>query len=188
MKPKPASPTRRQTSPTSETELTDSETLVTEYHDATADFLALSITTVIDITDDDATCMANTLLESLGPEALGRLTDTQSTDAFGLEVMRVASDCGVPLDTFAPQPGITYGDNPTMDALYDECAAGSGAACDALYQQSGVRTEYESFGLTCGNRFGARDAYPCARATSDVTIMSSRDRSRWRAPSDRPPE
>ena len=104
--------------------------------------------------------MANTLLESLGPEALGRLTDTQSMDAFGLEAMRVASDCGVPLDTFVPQPGITYGDNPTMDALYDECAAGSGASCDALYQQSGVRTEYQSFGLTCGNRFGARDAPP----------------------------
>lgn len=76
----------------------------------------------------------------------------------GLETMRVALDCGVPLDTFGAQPGSTYGDNPALDALYDECAEGHGTSCDALYRQSGVRTEYEAFGFTCENRFEPADS------------------------------
>jgi hypothetical protein len=138
--------------------LAASESLVIEYRDATANFLAFSMGSAIDITDDEATCLAHALVDSLGPDALGGMTNAESTDQFGLEAMRMASGCGVTLDTFAPEPGFAYGDNPTMDTLYDECAEGVGASCDVLYQQSGVRTEYESFGLTCGNRFEPESA------------------------------
>ncbi|MFQ5557678.1 MAG: hypothetical protein ACE5GB_09270 [Acidimicrobiales bacterium] len=49
-----------------------------------------------------------------------------------------------------------YGDDPDLDALYDECAAGDDAACDELYLTSPIESEYEEFGATCGNRvFGA---------------------------------
>ncbi|MFQ5558151.1 MAG: hypothetical protein ACE5GB_11675 [Acidimicrobiales bacterium] len=46
-----------------------------------------------------------------------------------------------------------YGDDPTLDALYDECAAGDGEACDSLYFQSPIGSEYETYGNTCGERF-----------------------------------
>ncbi|WP_024287898.1 hypothetical protein [Cellulomonas sp. KRMCY2] len=43
----------------------------------------------------------------------------------------------------------TYGDDPALDALWDACAAGDGQACDDLYSQAPVGSEYESFGDTC---------------------------------------
>lgn len=46
----------------------------------------------------------------------------------------------------------TYGDDPTMDALWDQCEAGDAAACDELYQVSPLDSEYERFGDTCGGR------------------------------------
>ncbi len=40
--------------------------------------------------------------------------------------------------------------------------AGDGASCDALYERSEFDTEYETFGLTCGERFEPEDApYLC---------------------------
>jgi len=48
--------------------------------------------------------------------------------------------------------GGNHGDNATLDALWDACAASDWQACDDLYMQSGLGTEYESFGDTCGNR------------------------------------
>jgi len=46
-----------------------------------------------------------------------------------------------------------YGDDPTLDAMWDQCEAGDGAACDELYFSSPFGSAYESFGDTCGNRF-----------------------------------
>ncbi len=45
-----------------------------------------------------------------------------------------------------------YGDDPTLDALWDDCAGGDMTACDALYTESPMGSEYEAFGDTCGNR------------------------------------
>jgi hypothetical protein len=45
-----------------------------------------------------------------------------------------------------------YGDDPALDALWDECEAGIFQSCDDLYMDSGFGTEYEEFGDTCGNR------------------------------------
>ena len=52
-----------------------------------------------------------------------------------------------------PVAGGSYGDDPAMDALWDACEAGEGAACDELYWTSPVDSEYEAFGNYCGNRF-----------------------------------
>ncbi len=45
-----------------------------------------------------------------------------------------------------------YGDDPTLDALWDDCAGGSGDACDSLFFDSPIGSMYEAFGNTCGNR------------------------------------
>jgi len=44
----------------------------------------------------------------------------------------------------------TYGDDPYLDGLWDSCAAGDWAACDALYSESPAGSDYEEFGGTCG--------------------------------------
>lgn len=45
-----------------------------------------------------------------------------------------------------------YGDDPELDALYDQCAAGDDVACDELYWDSAAGSEYESFAQDCGGR------------------------------------
>ncbi|WP_298806308.1 hypothetical protein [uncultured Pseudokineococcus sp.] len=54
---------------------------------------------------------------------------------------------------FGLEEGERYGDNPVLDALWDDCEAGDGLACDDLFDSSGFGTAYETFGLTCGKRF-----------------------------------
>jgi hypothetical protein len=52
--------------------------------------------------------------------------------------------------------GLTYGDDPALDALWDQCESGSGEACEDLwFQGTGV---YEFFGQTCGRRIAIRSA------------------------------
>lgn len=46
----------------------------------------------------------------------------------------------------------TYGSDPYLDGLWDECEAGDMGACDDLYMASPFGSEYEEFGDTCGER------------------------------------
>ena len=46
----------------------------------------------------------------------------------------------------------------TMDDLVDECEAGDLGACDDLYAQSDVGSNYERYGRTCGGRLPASAA------------------------------
>jgi hypothetical protein len=46
----------------------------------------------------------------------------------------------------------SYGDDPGLDELWDECNDGDLAACDALSGQAEPDTEYARFGETCGER------------------------------------
>ena len=64
---------------------------------------------------------------------------------------------GMLLMTGGPQ---TYGDDPRLDALYDACERGSMRACDRLFEESPLFSEYEEFGLSCGGRNGL--AMTCA--------------------------
>ena len=57
--------------------------------------------------------------------------------------------------------GGTYGDDPTLDALWDACAAGDGQACDDLYNEAPIGSEYEEFGDTCaGTKDGSEWCAP----------------------------
>ncbi|MEM8708708.1 MAG: hypothetical protein AAGE98_19755 [Actinomycetota bacterium] len=48
-----------------------------------------------------------------------------------------------------------------LDEWYAQCEAGDGAACDNLYFQSPLGSDYEAFGNTCGNRI-PEGALSCA--------------------------
>ena len=45
-----------------------------------------------------------------------------------------------------------FGDDATLDQLYRACRDGTGQACDQLFTQAPVGSDYESFAVTCGNR------------------------------------
>ena len=47
---------------------------------------------------------------------------------------------------------MNYGDDNYLDDLYDSCADGDDWACQLLWEESPVDSEYESFALTCGGR------------------------------------
>jgi hypothetical protein len=65
-----------------------------------------------------------------------------------------------------PSDPQAYGDDATLDALYDKCKAGDLDACDQLYLDSGFGTKYEAFGDTCGGR--SKGGAYCAK-TADAT-------------------
>lgn len=44
----------------------------------------------------------------------------------------------------------TYDDDPALDALRDDCAAGGYVACDILWFEAPFGSDYESFTETCG--------------------------------------
>jgi hypothetical protein len=52
----------------------------------------------------------------------------------------------------AGQPPGTLGDDQVLDGLAEACFDADWAACDTLYFDSDVGTEYESYGETCGGR------------------------------------
>lgn len=46
----------------------------------------------------------------------------------------------------------TLGDDPALDSLWRSCEEGSGAACDELFEQAPVGSDYERFAVSCGDR------------------------------------
>ena len=63
----------------------------------------------------------------------------------------------------APLPD-TYGDDPFLDVLYDQCADGDLDACDELYFDAPTGSEYEAFGSTCGDTTSDRYDGECAQS------------------------
>jgi S1-C subfamily serine protease len=57
-----------------------------------------------------------------------------------------------------PSDAIEYGDSVYLDGLWDACASGDMDACDTLYYDSPLGSDYEQFGATCGGR--DHDAWP----------------------------
>ncbi len=73
--------------------------------------------------------------------------------------------------TFASPDAFAYGDDPRLDALYDSCANGDMIACDDLYWESPIDSEYETFGRSCGGGLEANGGGSCAETQrgSDAT-------------------
>lgn len=131
-----------------------------ELEQGVIDLMGASFALVVSTGPADAACMAESLIGQIGAVAmLERVVETFSNpfaaQALAPETEIAADDCGVTLGGGSPalEVGQTYGDNPTLDALWDQCAAADGAACDTLYSISEVGSDYERFGGTCGDRF-----------------------------------
>jgi len=96
------------------------------------------------IPDDVAAKMTSIRVDCVGVTNLG-VTTTLDPATAG------ASGTATPL-TESGNLARQRGDDPTLDALYDQCAVGSGQACDDLFNLSPVGSAYESFAITCGGR------------------------------------
>lgn len=66
----------------------------------------------------------------------------------------------------------TFGDDGDFDALWLSCDAGAMQACDDLYQDSPVGSEYELFGATCGARFDDPPEF-CVDAPIDESTVET---------------
>jgi hypothetical protein len=120
-----------------------------------------------------AECFVNSFLNEFGSEELVAMSDGEEMSAeASLRMLGLFEQCGVDFEEmFGFDPGemptdyremadppsevvgpYTYGDDATLDALWDACEAGSGTACDDLYFDSPFGSEYEAYGFTCGNR------------------------------------
>lgn len=51
-----------------------------------------------------------------------------------------------------PQPPYTFGDHDRLDELWVQCEEGWGYACDRLFEEAPLASEYERFGVSCGER------------------------------------
>jgi hypothetical protein len=80
----------------------------------------------------------------------------------------------VPSTEGGDQP-LRHGDDAALDALWTRCASGSGPACDQLFTQSPIGSEYEGFALTCGGRTRERVCavrYPSPGVTTPPTTAT----------------
>lgn len=131
------------------------------------------------ISQDTAECFVGTLVDEFGVDELVALEeDREPSPEVALRALELLDECGfgfgdfdAGLDDEASDPGeapsdfrelampreavdgpYTYGEDDDLDALWNACEAGSGSACDDLFLQSPLGSEYEAFGNTCGNR------------------------------------
>ncbi len=63
----------------------------------------------------------------------------------------------------------TLGDDPALDRLWRSCEEGSGVACDQLFADSPVGSDYEQFGVSCGRRDELLDCSELDEADGDDT-------------------
>lgn len=126
------------------------------------DFVALSVQLGVGLGESDALCFGEAIVND--PDARRAFLSSGgagegSVEALegGLAMVRAAEDCGIDLDDAGGIGGVGdvdgYGDDPALDALYDRCDGGDGAACDELYWSAPLGSAYEEFGGTCGGRF-----------------------------------
>jgi hypothetical protein len=113
---------------------------------------------------DQATCYVDRVRDELGtaplrsdasatPEQTARLTAIR-VDCIGAAALGDEEVAAV--TTWRSGGGLAgpkhRGDDADLDALWDQCAAGYGQACDDLFDQSQLGSDYEAFGVTCGYR------------------------------------
>lgn len=120
-------------------------------------------------TEEQATCFTDELIGGDNPAFNGMLEGSDEIDAGMMTAMfDVFAECDIPLESLmgggipgatpgSSSDGQSYGDDPTLDAMWDACEGGDGEACDDLYFQSALGSEYEEFGDTCGGRFERGD-------------------------------
>mgnify|MGYP001818043926 CR=1 FL=1 len=109
---------------------------------------------------------------ALEPQATDELVTTCRTARAGLQ-----PDGGwEPPEALADvvQP-VGFGDDPRLDRLWLACEQGDGSACDRLFEQAPVNSAYETFGLTCGERFDILDCRELDQPDGDGVEDSGAD-------------
>lgn len=64
----------------------------------------------------------------------------------------------------------TLGDDPVLDSLWRSCEQGSGAACDELFEQAPLGSDYERFGVNCGDRDDVLNCSELDEEPSDTSV------------------
>jgi hypothetical protein len=132
------------------------------------------------LTRPQAECYVDRVVAELGtgalapeqqnaPDQVPRLTrirvDCTGVASLGTTVPVAPTTGDATLGTQPQRPG----DDPHLDQLYDACKAGSGAACDQLFDEAPLGSVYEQFAGTCGDRtreLRCADRYPGPTASS----------------------
>ena len=126
------------------------------------------------ITDETVDCIIEELdarglsVSDISDEAIGDGPIPTGAQEAMTACLLSGSGFGTGLDADdSPVTGVVddYGSDPELDILWDACEAGDGAACDDLFFQSPIDSEYEAFGDTCGRRFAQSPGF-CAEALS----------------------
>jgi hypothetical protein len=114
------------------------------------------------VTDEQAGCYVDRVVDELGESALDPTAPLQDEQVRRRTVIRIdclgASSLGSPVQSDRPavtaalDEPFTYGQDEVLDSLWDACAAGDAAACDRLFLEAPLGSDYETFGATCGNR------------------------------------
>ena len=106
------------------------------------------------VTPEVATCVVRLARHDLRIGALDDLTrDELVRSCERAQVVLNGGGGAAPDDSLAFTEGPdTLGDDPTLDALWRSCEEGSGAACDQLFTEAPTGSDYEWFGVSCGDR------------------------------------
>jgi len=140
------------------------------------------------LTRAQAECYVDRVVNDLGsgaldlgteppPERVPRLTGIQ-IDCIGVVNLGTTVRGSTPLptdETFGSQPH-RPGDDAHLDQLYNACKAGSGPACDQLFDEAPIASDYEEFAGTCGNRtqeVRCAEAYPDPKWPTTATTTKA---------------
>jgi hypothetical protein len=129
--------------------------------EAFAEFASESAYQLLGVGPRDSKCLAEGLVgaDDETREAFWQIVSYAEPTVEGsdppADLVELFGNCGLDVEDYMliVMAGNAYGDNPELDALYDECAAGDGYSCDELFFNSEIGSQYETFGMTCGERF-----------------------------------
>jgi S1-C subfamily serine protease len=89
--------------------------------------------------------------DALRPTVDRMIADPEMVEAdCAPEFATLPDDWAPDYDDWASGGPQSYGDDDTLDGLYDSCAAGDLGACDDLWWSSAYGSDYEAFATTCG--------------------------------------
>lgn len=110
---------------------------------------------LIEVDDDEASCVIQYLMDnSANPARTMSVGDGPGDDQlFAAAFERCLDDEDLAVMRLEPGAGPqAYGDDPRLDSLWDDCGGGDDRACDILYIQSSVGSDYEQFAFDCAGR------------------------------------
>ena len=136
----------------------DSPEFLNNLVDDCPSFVADILVSELGIPQEEALCIGqNTSGDTYALFAQSIITPSDETseeiEEALIEFLEIATECGIDLLDAADsidEEAYTYGDDPTLDALWESCLNSSGTsnreACDELYWNSPSGSEYEALG------------------------------------------